>query len=155
MADRGPHDRALRALRAFGLALPGAHRKSPWPGHDDLAVNDKTFAYLSLPGDPLSLGVKLPASAPLALELPFCTPSPYGLGKSGWVTAKVPADEDVPEDMFRAWIEESYRAQAPKKRLKELDAGAAKKAATTTTTKRAKTSATKKTAAKKTAKRAR
>ena len=149
------HDAILVALREFGLRYPGAHYKSPWPGHLDLAVNDKTFAYLSLPGDPLSLGVKLPASAALALELPFCTPSPYGLGKSGWVTAKVPADEEVPEAMFRAGIEESYRAQAPKKRLKELDAGAAKKAATTTTTKRAKTSATKKTAAKKTAKRAR
>ena len=27
-------------LRDFGLAYPGAHTKSPWPGHLDLAVND-------------------------------------------------------------------------------------------------------------------
>ena len=36
----------LAELRAWGLSLPGAHGKSPWPEHDDLAVRDKTFAYL-------------------------------------------------------------------------------------------------------------
>jgi hypothetical protein len=41
-------DAGLKKLRAFGLTYPGAHTKSPWPGHLDLAVNDKTFAYLSL-----------------------------------------------------------------------------------------------------------
>jgi len=41
-------DPVLKELRAYGLAFPGAHTKSPWPGHLDLAVNDKTFAYLSL-----------------------------------------------------------------------------------------------------------
>ena len=40
-------DSLLKELRAFGLSYPGAHTKSPWPGHLDLAVNDKTFAYLS------------------------------------------------------------------------------------------------------------
>jgi hypothetical protein len=38
---------ARRKLKKFGLAYPEAHTKSPWPGHDDLAVRDKTFAYLS------------------------------------------------------------------------------------------------------------
>ena len=35
-------DSILRELRAFGLAYPGVHTKSPWPGHLDLAVKDKT-----------------------------------------------------------------------------------------------------------------
>ena len=30
--------------------FPGAHTKSPWPGHLDLAVKGKTFAYLSIAG---------------------------------------------------------------------------------------------------------
>lgn len=47
-----PTDVALAELRAFGLAYPGAHTKSPWPGHLDLAVKDKTFAYLSVDGEP-------------------------------------------------------------------------------------------------------
>ena len=53
-------DLALEELRAFGLTYPGAHTKSPWPGHLDLAVNDKTFAYLSVAGEPFSIGCKLP-----------------------------------------------------------------------------------------------
>ena len=114
-------DRALISLRERGLAYPGAHTKSPWPGRLDLAVKDKTFAYLSLEGEPFSIGCKLPESSAIALELPFCAPTPYGLGKSGWVTAKVPEGEEVPVEMFAAWIEESYRAQAPKKLVAELD----------------------------------
>ena len=39
---------ALKSIKAFALALPGAAPKSPWPGHDDVAVNDKTFVYLSV-----------------------------------------------------------------------------------------------------------
>lgn len=112
-------DPALRELRAFGLALPGAHTKSPWPGHLDLAVNDKTFAYLSIDGEPFSIGCKLPGSASVALMLPFATPMAYGLGKSGWVTAQL-ADAPVPVEMFKAWLDESYRAQAPKKLVAQL-----------------------------------
>src|SRR5262249_17854500 len=79
---------ALIAHRAeLGLRrYPGAHEKSPWPGHRDLAVNDKTFAYLSAPGDPPGLSLKLPFSRSLALDLPGAEPTPYGLGKSGWVS---------------------------------------------------------------------
>jgi hypothetical protein len=113
-------DAALKRLLAYGLALPGAHTKSPWPGHNDLAVNDKTFAYLSVPGEPFSIGCKLPASGHVALMLPFVTPTAYGLGKSGWVTAQWPATKAIDEAMLEAWILESYRAQAPKKLLKEL-----------------------------------
>jgi predicted DNA-binding protein (MmcQ/YjbR family) len=126
MAKKRASDAALRELRAFGLALPGAHTKSPWPGHLDLAVNDKTFAYLALDGEPFSIGCKLPASQSVALMLPFVTPMEYGLGKSGWVTAKL-ADEPVPVEMFKAWIEESYRAQAPKKLVAQLGARPAPK----------------------------
>jgi len=42
-------------------------------------------------------------------------PTGYGLGKSGWVTASWPDGVDDPMPMFRAWIDESYRAQAPKR----------------------------------------
>jgi predicted DNA-binding protein (MmcQ/YjbR family) len=106
---------AVEQLRAFGLRYPGAHTKSPWPGHLDLAVKDKTFAYLSLAGDPLSISCKLPHSAEAALSLPFTAPTAYGLGKSGWVTASFPDDEHVPVELLREWIDESYRAQAPKR----------------------------------------
>ena len=113
-------DRALTELRTFGLAYPGAHTKSPWPGHLDLAVNDKTFAYLSLEGEPLSISCKLPRSNALALMLPFASPTGYGLGRSGWVTAQFAAGESPPVELLKEWIDESYRAQAPKRLVAQL-----------------------------------
>lgn len=49
-------DAAVKELRDYGLTFPGTHLKSPWPGHKDLAVNDKTFAYLSIEGEEFSIG---------------------------------------------------------------------------------------------------
>jgi len=114
----------LKELRTFGLAYPGTHFKSPWPGHMDLAVNDKTFVYLSIEGEPLRISCKLPRSSAVALMLPFCTPAPYGLGRSGWVSAAFAAGDAIPTEMLKAWIDESYRAQAPKKLVAQLAAGA-------------------------------
>lgn len=111
----------VEQLRAWGLTLPGAHRKSPWPDHDDLAVKDKTFAYLPGKGKEFSLSVKLPYTGYEALQLPWATPTAYGLGKSGWVSFSPPADEIPTLDDLKAWVEESYRAQAPKKLVSELD----------------------------------
>lgn len=121
----GKTDALVAALRAFGLTFPGAHRKAPWPEHDDLAVNDKTFAYLPATGaERFALSVKLPYTHPVALDLPFAAPTPYGLGKSGWVSF-TPGDDEVPPlDQLKEWLEESYRAQAPKRLVKELDARA-------------------------------
>ena len=115
-------DAALKELRAFGLAYPGAHTKSPWPGHLDLAVNDKTFAYLSIEGEPFGISCKLPHSCAMALNLPYTQPTPYGLGKSGWVSATPPTSKPVPVDLFKTWIDESYRAQAPKRLVRLLPA---------------------------------
>jgi len=115
-------DLILGELRAFGLTYPGAHGKSPWPGHDDLAVNDKTFVYLAAEGEPFSLGCKLKYTSAAALELPFAKPTAYGLGKSGWVTF-TPSETEMPTmEQMKEWIDESYRAQAPKKLVKLLDA---------------------------------
>ncbi|MGQ0661260.1 MmcQ/YjbR family DNA-binding protein [Sphingosinicella sp.] len=119
----GKTDALVAELRAFGLAFPGAHRKAPWPDHDDLAVNDKTFAYLPAMGsERFMLSVKLPYTGPAALDLPFAVPTGYGLGRSGWVSF-MPTEDEMPAlDQWREWLEESYRAQAPKRLVKELDA---------------------------------
>jgi predicted DNA-binding protein (MmcQ/YjbR family) len=111
----------VEELRAWGLTLPGAHKKSPWPEHDDLAVKDKTFAYLPARGKPFSLSCKLPYTGYEALQLPFATLTPYGLGKSGWVSFNPPEDAVPDIGQLKAWVEESYRAQAPKKLVKMLD----------------------------------
>ena len=118
---KAPAD-AVDQLRAFGLTYPETGLKSPWPGHADLAVRGKTFAYLSAAGEPFSLSCKLPFSGDEARDRPFVAPTGYGLGKSGWVTAKWPEDAADPMAMFRAWIDESYRAQAPKKLIAQAPA---------------------------------
>ena len=63
----------------------------------------------------MGLSVKLPSSAPDALDLPFTKPTGYGLGKSGWVTSTFEPGEEVPLDILKTWILESYQAIAPKK----------------------------------------
>jgi hypothetical protein len=62
-----------------------------------------------------SLSAKLPSSRDVALKLPFASPTHYGLGKSGWVTATFPRKSNVPLDLLKLWIDESYRAVAPKR----------------------------------------
>lgn len=115
------HDTVQRALKTFGLALPGAHSKSPWPEHDDLAVKDKTFAFVSVQGVPLSVSCKLTVSRDAVLANAFASPTGYGLGKSGWVTMKFDAKEQPPLELLKRCVLESYRVVAPKKLVKELE----------------------------------
>lgn len=82
-----------------------------------MAVKDKTFGYLSVEGEPLKASFKLPSSSAMALMMPFATPTEYGLGKSGWVSARFGPGDDVPVELLKTWMNESYRAQAPKKRV--------------------------------------
>ncbi len=116
------HDTVARALRTWGLILPGAHSKSPWPEHDDLAVKNKTFAFMSVAGVPLSISCKLPVSREEVLKHPFAKPTGYGLGKSGWVTMNFDADARPPQDLLKKCILESYRAVALKKLVTQLEA---------------------------------
>jgi predicted DNA-binding protein (MmcQ/YjbR family) len=44
------------------------------------------------------------------------------MGKHGWVTLVLLRDDHTPLELLDAWIGESYRAVAPKRRVAELDA---------------------------------
>jgi predicted DNA-binding protein (MmcQ/YjbR family) len=112
-------------LRAAALAYPGAVEEFPW-GERVVKVNQKVFVFLGrAEGAELSLTVKLPQSGAMALGLPFATPTGYGLGKSGWVSASFTKAREVPLGMLLEWIEESYRAVAPKKLVAQLSAAPA------------------------------
>jgi predicted DNA-binding protein (MmcQ/YjbR family) len=111
---------AEAALRAFALSLPGAVEEFPW-GDRVMKVNKKVFVFMGQHEDgSLGISTKLPQSAEMALTFPFASPTGYGLGKSGWVSARFAAKEKPPVDMLKAWIEESYRAIAPKKLVAAL-----------------------------------
>ncbi|MBM3504008.1 MAG: MmcQ/YjbR family DNA-binding protein [Alphaproteobacteria bacterium] len=104
--------RARGALRRYALTLPEAYEDFPW-GEAVLKVRKKVFVFLGRDDGGCSLSVKLPQSHGAASLMPFATPTGYGLGRAGWVTATFGRGEDVPVAMLQAWIEESYRAVAP------------------------------------------
>jgi predicted DNA-binding protein (MmcQ/YjbR family) len=116
-SDRLPRDGAR--LRKLALSYPEAHEDMPW-GHHAIKVKGKSFVFLAADGETFSLSAKLPSSAGVAVKLPFASPTEYGLGKSGWVTARFPRSARLPLDLLQLWIDESYRAVAPKKLVARL-----------------------------------
>jgi predicted DNA-binding protein (MmcQ/YjbR family) len=113
--------REAKALREFALDFPEAYEEFPW-GERVAKVKGKVFVFLGKGEGELGLSVKLPQSGMLALGLPFASPTGYGLGKAGWITARFGPREKPPLDLLRAWIDESYRAVAPKKLVAALPA---------------------------------
>jgi predicted DNA-binding protein (MmcQ/YjbR family) len=115
---------AVRAkLLAHALTFPEAYEDFPW-GESVAKVNKKVFVFLGIAvtkATGLTLAVKLPVSGAEALQLPFAEPSGYGMGKFGWVTAKFAAGQNPPLELLREWVEESYRAVAPRRLVAELE----------------------------------
>lgn len=111
------------ALRDIAMAYPEAHEDFPW-GHRAIKVKGKAFVFMSGGDEQLALTTKLPASSEVALLLPYVSPTGYGLGKSGWVTATFGPQDEAPVEMLREWIDESFRAVAPKKLVAQLAAPA-------------------------------
>ncbi|HUJ47312.1 MAG TPA: MmcQ/YjbR family DNA-binding protein [Rhizomicrobium sp.] len=106
-------------LRKFALGFPETHEDHPW-GDTLIKVRGKTFVFMGESDGGFGLSVKLPQSKEFALEYPFTKPTPYGLGKSGWVSAQFTKKDKPPLDVLEAWINESFRAIAPKSVLKTL-----------------------------------
>ena len=122
-AKRGDLRRAFEELRRFALTFPVATEDFPW-GERVAKVGGKVFVFLGaqpVAGGSMGLSIKLPVSGPDALDLPFTKPTGYGLGRSGWVTARFEAGEHPPIEILKAWILESYRAVAPRRLLAALD----------------------------------
>jgi len=108
-------------LRAFAFGLPEAWEDHPW-GDAVAKVGKKVFLFLGTPdaGGALAFSVKLPISSDEALSMPFTVPTAYGLDRGSWVTVHAPPD--APLDLLLGWIEESYRAVAPRALVARLDA---------------------------------
>jgi predicted DNA-binding protein (MmcQ/YjbR family) len=118
MADA--HATALQALRDFAMRYPLATEDHPW-GETAIKVKGKVFVFLSRHEGMFRATVKLPISGPTALGMTFAEPTGYGLGKHGWVTAAFARKDRIPLDLIREWIEESYRAVAPKSVLAMIE----------------------------------
>ncbi|MGC4091577.1 MAG: MmcQ/YjbR family DNA-binding protein [Polyangiaceae bacterium] len=105
--------RAEQSIADAAAAYPEVIEEGPW-GHRAFKVRGKTFLFLGASGDGLSFSVKLPQSGKAALRLSFTEPTHYGLGKSGWVTASFSPKQPFPLPTILGWLEESFRAIAPK-----------------------------------------
>ena len=113
--------RIERRLIKLALSYPEAWEDHPW-GENVVKVGKKIFVFFGVPErGRLMVGVKLPDAAGFALTFPWAEPSRYGLGKAGWVTCAFTTADDPPVGLLEDWIDESYRAVAPKKLVKQLD----------------------------------
>ena len=110
------------AVRAAALGYPAAYEEAPW-GHSVVKVNKKIFVFASLKEDRAAFSLKLPTSSEAALESASAAPMGYGMGKHGWVSFTFHEGDAFTLDTFTAWLDESFRAVAPKKLLKAIDAG--------------------------------
>jgi predicted DNA-binding protein (MmcQ/YjbR family) len=109
-------------LLAFALTLPAAELANPW-GHSVAKVKGKVFVFFGGDaGEPqtLSLTVKLPVSAGMALTLPGVERAGYGLGKTGWIQLRRRNGDALDLELYRGWILQSYRAIAPGKLSAQL-----------------------------------
>ena len=117
---RGPAKRAEDELIAYAATFPGAWVDHPWE-HTVMKVGKKVFVFFGLPRGGLRVTCKLPHTFDVALStFRFAEATGYGLGASGWVTATFDGKDEVPVPLLLEWIEESYRAVAPAKLVKQL-----------------------------------
>jgi predicted DNA-binding protein (MmcQ/YjbR family) len=106
---------AWKALKKYAAAKPGAWEDHPW-GETVYKVAKKVFVFLGHADSGYGLSCKLPDSGEAATTMfSFAEPTGYGLGKAGWVSASFAAKDDVPLDLLKQWIDESYAAVAPKR----------------------------------------
>jgi predicted DNA-binding protein (MmcQ/YjbR family) len=130
----GAARRAEEALIAYAATLPGAWEDHRWRhaasrrwlrGVRVMKVGRRVFAFFGAAGAPegrLSLMTRLPASAELALTLPFTERAGHGLGRAGWIHSTLGDGDEIDLATFRGWIEQSYRAAATRALVRQLDA---------------------------------
>ena len=108
-----------KSLRTYALRYPETREDFPWEEDRVIKVRNKIFVFLGDGG----IGVKLTHSNQAALGLPFVTPMAYGLGRSGWVTIELGKRRKPSVHLLKAWIDESYRAVAPRTLVARLVPG--------------------------------
>jgi len=105
-------------LRDKAMSYPQVTETFPWREHA-FKVKGKTFVFMRDDADGTSFSVKLSASRAAALKLPGSEPTHYGMGAKGWVTLLPTTRSSMKQ--LEAFIDESFRAIAPKRVLAALD----------------------------------
>ena len=112
-------EKAEAAICEKAASYPDAVKEHPW-GDQVFKVKKKIFVFVGMHDGAFHFSAKLPESSEAALMFPFATPTAYGLGKAGWVSCKFAGKDEIPVALLLTWLDESYRAIAPKTQLKAL-----------------------------------
>lgn len=105
-----------KALRKAALGYPEVAEEFPWDHHAYKTPNKKAFLFLSGRADGgFSCSMKLPYRNEEALKLRGAEPTGYGMAKSGWVTFVYSGKAKPPTAKLIDYLDESWRAVAPKK----------------------------------------
>lgn len=107
---------SAKDLRKAALAFPETVEDFPW-GHSAFKVaGKKAFLFMGEDEDGgWSCSMKLPFRNEEALKIKGASPTEYGLGKSGWVSFRFTAKAKAPMAKLADYLDESWRAVAPKK----------------------------------------
>jgi predicted DNA-binding protein (MmcQ/YjbR family) len=105
-----------KTLRTAALQYPATTEEFPWNHHAYKAAGKKVFLYLTgLADGGFNCSMKLPFRNEDALRLRGAEPTGYGMGASGWVTFTYAAKAKPPMAKLLDYLDESWRAVAPKK----------------------------------------
>jgi predicted DNA-binding protein (MmcQ/YjbR family) len=105
-----------KALRKAALKYPETTEDFPWDHHAYKAAGKKVFLFLTgMPDGGFNCSMKLPFRNHEALKLKGAEPTGYGMGKSGWVTFAFGPKAKPPLAKLVDYLDESWRAVAPKK----------------------------------------
>jgi len=105
-----------KALRSAALAYAETVEDFPWGHHAFKVAGKKAFLFMGATDDGgFSCSMKLPLRNEEALKLKGAEPTGYGMAKSGWVTFTFSAKAKPPMTKLLDWLDESWRAVAPKK----------------------------------------
>ncbi len=108
------HPGAL-ALEAAAKRYPETVEDLPWGERAYKVRGKKTFCFLYEREDgSFKTTLKLPFRHEEACASAYGEPAGYGLGRSGWVTLTFSADDVVDVRQISDWLDESWRAVAPK-----------------------------------------
>lgn len=105
-------------LREKALSYPETEETFPW-GEHAFKVKGRTFVFMRDDESGTSFSVKLSGSREAALALPGSEPTHYGMGAKGWVTVKPTSRTSL--KVLYAFIDESFRAVAPKRLLRDME----------------------------------
>ncbi len=105
-----------KKLRQAALAYPQTVEDFPWGDRAMKVAGKKVFLFMGASeSGGFSCSMKLPYRHAEALKLKHTRPTPYGLGKAGWVSFTFTAKSKVPMTKMLDWLDESWRAVAPAK----------------------------------------